>query len=84
MGGECPQARSQRTEAARPVQRELGGSMTTLRFGIPRMAFGFVAYLLWRAIYPRRLAYNNAVANWLLSWAGLWGYRDSRIAWWKQ
>jgi hypothetical protein len=28
MGGECAQACSERAEAARPVQRERGGSMT--------------------------------------------------------
>lgn len=54
------------------------------RFGIARMAFGCIAYLLWCAIYPRRFAYNNRVAYWLLSWAGIWGYRNRRVAWWKQ
>lgn len=56
----------------------------THRFGIPRMVLGFIAYLLWRSIYPRRFAYENAVANLLLSWAGIWGYRDQHVAWWQQ
>lgn len=57
---------------------------TPARFGIPRMVLGFIAYMLWCSIYPRRFAYENAIANWFLSWAGLWGYRDSQVAWWKQ
>jgi hypothetical protein len=46
------------------------------RFNRLQLAGAFICYWLWMAIYPRRYAYNNRMADWLLSWAGVWGYRD--------